>query len=55
MSQGGFGHHEQVMNIMGKLEVKRRDKITNETRGEDSEPPASQVSRLSQLAPSQLA
>ena len=43
MSQGGFGHHEQVIDIMDMLEVKRRNKIMNKTRGEDSESPASQA------------
>jgi hypothetical protein len=50
MSQGGFKYHEQVINVLGMLEVKWRDKIASEMRGEDGEPPGSQASRLSQLA-----
>jgi hypothetical protein len=47
----GLGHHGQVTNIMDMLEVKQRDEITNETRGEDGEPPASQASQLGWFAP----
>jgi hypothetical protein len=50
MSQGGFGHHEQIINIMDMLQVKRQDKITNETCGEDGEPPASRANQLSRLS-----
>jgi hypothetical protein len=38
MSQGGFGQHEQIIDILDNFEVKRCDKIMNEIHGEDGEP-----------------
>jgi hypothetical protein len=53
MSLDDLGHQEQVTNTMDMLEVKRRDEITNKTRGGDGEPPrvglADPDSRLSRL------
>jgi hypothetical protein len=48
-----FKYYERVINVLGMVEVKRRDEITNETRGADSEPPrvglADPDSRLSRF------
>jgi hypothetical protein len=41
MSQGGFKYYEQVINVLGILEVKWREKTASEVRGEDGEPTVS--------------